>query len=91
MTDKKVLIISMFLLAACDRSGDTEQQALDAARRAKNSLDAKIYHDDLSQCRHKYRDAGADATTEEKFIAYDRYELCARNADARYYGKDGGI
>ena len=82
MSDKKVLIISMFLLVACDRSGDTEQQALDAARRAKNSLDAKIYYEDLSKCREKGRDAGS----------YDTYELCARDADARYYGKkDGGV
>lgn len=84
MSDKKVLIISMFLLVACDRSGDSERKALDAAakaaERAKNVEAAVIYKNDLHQCRESGKDAGS----------YEVYEVCARKADAKYYGKDGG-
>lgn len=84
MTDKRVLIISMFLLSACDRTGDTERKALDAAAKAaertKNIEAAVIYKDDLRKCRESGNDAGS----------YEVYEVCARKADDRYYGKDGG-
>lgn len=84
MSDKKVLIISMFLLVACDRSGDSERKALDAAaqaaQRAKNIEAAVVYRDDLRKCRESGKDAGS----------YEVYEVCARKADDTYYGKDGG-
>ena len=92
MSDRTILIISMFLLTACHRTGDAERKALEAtAARARLGYDAKVYQEDLQECRSKYRDAGADADVQDKLAAFDRYELCARNADAKYYKKDGGV
>lgn len=92
MSDMKVIIISLFLLTACSSSGNTERKAIEAtAARAKNAYDAKVYQDDLQECRSKYRDAGVDADVQAKLVAFDRYELCARDADDKYYKKDGGV
>jgi len=75
-------IIGLFLLAACDHTSDKQIQdaVTKTTQRAENVEAAATYKNDLRDCREKGKDAGS----------YDVYEACAKQADERYYGKDGG-